>query len=379
MGLIKDKIYYTYEDVTIMPNVISNIEHRTECIPFDEEGMLPLFTAPMNTVVNNENFEKFEHNHINAILPRTEPLEKRIEYSVNGKWAAYSLNEFSEVFCNAENKLSSDDKIKALIDVANGHMKKIFELADKSKEIYGESLQLMGGNIANPETYKLYLEHGFWGVRCGIGGGCGCITSSNTSIHYPIASLLLEIHEIKEKMVENGFRKERLTKVIADGGVRNYCDVIKAVGALGADYVMIGSVFAKMLESAAPKTANSDEWLKLPLYTELEDLTDFRLENTGWRAKYNGKEIYLGDIKATFYGMASREGQIAINGAKTKTSEGIKKTLEVEYTMSGWTNNLIDYLCSAMSYTNCHNIKDFNPNNVDSIIISPKAQKSINK
>ena len=125
--------------------------------------------------------------------------------------------------------------------------------------------------------------------------------------------------------------------------VRNYCDVIKAVGALGADYVMVGSVFAKMAESAAPK--------------EEKD----------------------GEIYAIFYGMASRQGQIALSGAKTKTSEGIMKHLKVEYTMEGWTNNLIDYLRSAMSYTNCHNIKEFNPNNVDSIIISLEAQKSINK
>ena len=66
MGLIKDKIYYTYEDVTIMPNVISLIEHRSECIPLDEEGMLPLFTAPMNTVVNSKNFGMFEDEMIQS-------------------------------------------------------------------------------------------------------------------------------------------------------------------------------------------------------------------------------------------------------------------------------------------------------------------------
>ena len=77
--------------------------------------------------------------------------------------------------------------------------------------------------------------------------------------------------------------------------------------------------------------------------------------------------------------MASRQGQIALNGAKVKTSEGIMKQLKVEYTMEGWIKNFIDYLRSAMSYTNCHNIKEFNPDNVDGIIISQEAQKSINK
>lgn len=341
MTLIKDKIYYTYNDVTIVPTVVSDIKHRSECEPWNEDGMLPLFTAPMDTVVSESNFNLFEENHINAILPRTAPLDTRKFYSTNGKWAAYSLNEFSEVFCNEDNKLPTTHKLKALIDVANGHMSIIFELADKSKKIYGDDLLLMGGNIANPRTYEEYARHGFWGVRCGIGGGCGCITSSNLGIHYPIASLLTEIYRIKKEIVDD---YKNLPYIIADGGIRNYSDIIKAVGILGADYVMVGSVFAKMLESAAPKDNNEN-----------------------------------GELVATFYGMASKQGQIALNGAKTKTSEGIMKQLKVEYTMEGWIKNFIDYLRSAMSYTNCHNIKEFNPDNVDGIIISQEAQKSINK
>lgn len=340
MGLIDNRVYYTYNDVTIVPTVVSDIKHRSECEPWNEEGMLPLFTAPMDTVVSESNFNLFEENHINAILPRTAPLDTRKFYSTKGKWAAYSLNEFSEVFCNEDDKLPTTHKLKALIDVANGHMKIIFDLADKAKKIYGDDLLLMGGNIANPKTYEEYARHGFWGVRCGIGGGCGCITSSNLGIHYPIASLLTEIYRIKKEIVDD---YKNLPYIIADGGIRNYSDIIKAVGILGADYVMIGSVFAKMAESAAPK-----------------------------------QEID-GESFATFYGMASREGQIAMNGEKTKTSEGVKKLLKVEYTMEGWTRNFIDYLRSAMSYTNCHNIKEFNLDNVDGIIISQEAQKSINK
>ena len=52
MGLINEKVCYTYEDLTIKPCVVSNINHRIECVPFDKDGMLPLFAAPMDTVVN---------------------------------------------------------------------------------------------------------------------------------------------------------------------------------------------------------------------------------------------------------------------------------------------------------------------------------------
>ena len=374
MGLIKDKIYYTYEDVTIMPNVISNIEHRAECIPLDEEGMLPLFTAPMDTVVNSKNFGMFEDEMIHAILPRTESLTVRVENSIKGRWSAYSLNEFEKIFCDEKKILEYNGKIKALIDVANGHMKKIIDLVRATRNIYGNDVIIMAGNIANPSTYEEYAKVGIDYVRCSIGTGKCCISSSQLGVHVPMATLIDDIVTVK-KTIENKY--EKLPKIIADGGIRNYRDIIKAL-ALGADYVMIGSVFAKMLESAAPKTANSDEWLKLPLYTELEDLTDFRLENTGWRAKYNGKEIYLGDIKATFYGMASREGQIALNGAKTKTSEGIKKTLPVLYTMHGWSINFMDYLRSAMSYVGVKTLGDFKKYSTV-IINSQNAVSAVNK
>ena len=96
------------------------------------------------------------------------------------------------------------------------------------------------------------------------------------------------------------------------------------------------------------------------------------------RAKYNCKEIYLGDIKATFYGMASREGQIALNGAKTKTSEGIKKTLPVLYTMHGWSTNFMDYLRSAMSYLGVKDLNGFR-DYANVIINSQNAVSAVNK
>ena len=338
MGLIENRTYYTYNDVTIVPSVVSNIKHRSECEPWDNDGMLPLFTAPMDTVISEDNFRLFEENHINAILPRTAPLDTRKFYSTKGRWAAYSLKEFSDVFCNEDDKLSTTHKLKGLIDVANGHMQVIFDLADKAKSIYGDDLLLMGGNIANPNTYEEYARHGFWGVRCSVGTGCGCLSTSNTGIHMPIASLINDIAKIK-KEISDDYRC--LPYIIADGGIRNYSDIIKSL-ALGSDYVMVGSVFAKMLESAAPKDKNEN-----------------------------------GELVATFYGMASRQGQIALNGAKTKTSEGLMKQLKVEYTMEGWTKNFIDYLRSAMSYVGVKELHGFR--NAKLIVNSENAIKAVNK
>ena len=76
--------------------------------------------------------------------------------------------------------------------------------------------------------------------------------------------------------------------------------------------------------------------------------------------------------------MASKQGQEAINGKKTKTSEGVKKTLPVEYTMNGWVTNFTDYLRSAMSYTGFRSLENFK-NFTKLVINSQNAVNAVNK
>ena len=40
---------------------------------------------------------------------------------------------------------------------------------------------------------------------------------------------------------------------------------------------------------------------------------------------------------------------------------------------------MVAYMQSAMSYTNCFYLEEFNPENVDGIIISNQTKESINK
>ena len=376
MALVKDKTYYTYNDVTIMPCIVSDIKHRNECKPFDANQHLPLFTAPMDTVVNGKNFDLFEKNNIYAILPRTEPLKIRVENAVSGRWTAFSLDEFENIFCREDSTLYIGNQMRVLIDVANGHMQRIFDLAKTAKSIWSDKIILMGGNIANPDTYAEYARAGFYAVRVGIGGGRACITSTQTAIHTPLASLIHETYEVKQKLLfskdGNGnyiYEENDLPKIIADGGIRNYSDIIKAL-ALGSDYVMVGSVFTRMLESAAPKRSETVG----EVTDEMVMSNDMKCINGQWTIGDEG----LGEIYATFYGMASREGQIALSGAKTKTSEGLKTSLRVEYTMSGWVTNFTDYLRSAMSYAGTKTL-DFFALRSKVIINSPNAVNAVNK
>ena len=68
-----------------------------------------------------------------------------------------------------------------------------------------------------------------------------------------------------------------------------------------------------------------------------------------------------------------------INGEKKKTSEGIQKIFSATTNLRKWKENMVSYMQSAMSYTNCYYIDEFNPENVDCIVISNQTKESINK
>ena len=219
--MLKTNTRYGYNDVMIQPAVVSDINHRSECNPYIEDGMLPIFTAPMSTVVDTQNYDLFYENHLFAILPRNIDWEIRKEWIYEGKWVAVSLSEFEDFICHEANFSQCPNyyHLRIVIDVANGHMEKIFKLSRIAKIIHGNRLEIMSGNIANPKTYDEYCNACIDYVRVGIGGGAGCITSSNTGIHDGIASLLNDINSYKAYRKANG---KFYTKVIADGGIRGY-------------------------------------------------------------------------------------------------------------------------------------------------------------
>lgn len=271
---------YSLCDLSIVPAIVSNIESRKECSATYSDDMLPIFTAPMDSVANEKNYQIFLDNNINPIIHRNVSLNERIRLTKErGLWCAYRLSEFETIFCdedseiydNAEiyyNENGDTTEIYALIDVANGHMSKIFELAKKAKTV-AESrhvyLCLMAGNIANPQTYKVYCDAGIDYVRCSIGTGSMCLTTANTAVSYSNASLLMEIAKVRDeykdamKVLNN--ENYTLTKVIADGGIRNFSDAVVAL-ACGADYVMIGGLFASFIDSCARLDISSGVDLK---------------------------------------------------------------------------------------------------------------------
>jgi len=79
----------------------------------------------------------------------------------------------------------------------------------------------------------------------------------------------------------------------------------------------------------------------------------------------NAKKLFNdGRIVYKYYrGMSTKESSNILEQKRIlKTGEGISKYNKVEYTLSGWTENFVDYLRTAMSYCGAYNLKEFRDN-----------------
>jgi IMP dehydrogenase/GMP reductase len=334
-------IKFDFDDILIHPTVKSSVTSRKSVNVLDENSMLPLFTAPMDTVVDLNHRAVFSDNLIYPVIPRTQTKSITAEDCRKfNSWVAISLDQFEKFFLKGKPKKTG--KYYICIDIANGHMKRLLDDAKKSKQMYGDSLVLMVGNVANPLTYMELSKAGTDFVRVGIGNGSGCSTSVHTGIGYPLASLVYDIYLLKRN------KSGKFAKVVADGGIKKYADIIKAL-ALGADYVMCGGIFNKALESAGYTYAANK---KFEGYTVPGDMVN-QYSNEVRTAFRMGSLFYK-----KFRGMSTKEVQAHL-GNDLRSSEGVTRMIQVEYSLSGWVENFIDYFSSAMSYTDCKDLKGF--------------------
>ena len=353
---------YSLQDITLIPATISNISSRSECDPYVED-MLPLFTAPMSSVINDKNWETFHNNKINTIIPRNIDLETRLNLCTK-TFCAFSLDEFETHFC-----VEISRKMWVLIDVANGHMEKLLNLCKKAKKLNGDSLIIMTGNVANPQTYIDYAFAGIDYCRMSIGSGSQC-TTANTGIFYPMGSLIINTIRVRHMCQDYNYSEEedeipeviKWPKIVADGGFNTFGDIIKAL-ALGADYVMLGKVFAKSVEACG-----EIETQTMPLNYEI--LKDGPFNE--WIRTQDISRIKFLKCYREYYGMSTKRAQLEFGKEGTKTEEGIHSLVPVMWYLDTWVTEFTDYLKSAMSYTNAKNLNGF-IGKVEYGILSPTA------
>ncbi len=335
-------IKFDFDDILITPAIKSNIKSRKSVSVVDENGMLPLFTAPMDTVTDVEHRDIFSSKGIYPIIPRTRTKDfTSADCAKAGGWVALSLDQFEKLFTQGNHK-PGPKQLNICIDIANGHMKRLADVTSKTKKVYKDKLILMVGNVANPDTYIELSKAGADFIRVGVGNGSGCSTSVHTGIGYPLASLIHDIYHEKQN------HSIKFAKIVADGGIKKYADIIKAL-VLGADYVMCGGVFNKALESAGHTYAANK---KFEGYTVPGDQVDQYSREVQTAFKM-GSFFYK-----KFRGMSTKEVQAHL-GNELRSSEGVTRMIQVEYTIAGWVDNFKDYLSSAMSYTDSRDLAGF--------------------
>ena len=124
-----------------------------------------------------------------------------------------------------------------------------------------------------------------------------------------------------------------------------------------SDYVMMGSIFNKSIESAG-----FNYLYKIKINNKMAEAL--------WRWGF--------PIKKKYRGMSTKAVQRSWGKSKLVTAEGITKYQRVEYTLEQWTENFKDYLKSAMSYTNAKTLEDF-IGKAEYIFITDAARKRFEK
>jgi IMP dehydrogenase len=236
----------TYDDVSLLPNQISEVEHRSDCdtsVNFCGIKLnVPIIASPMNTVCGGRMAKALSGLGCLGIVHRFNSIQEQLDEfkdnklnSSEYKSAAVGISEGTEI-----------DRIKALadigikifcIDIANGGSKMIERfLTQIHIVIDGYKLKIIAGNVASSETTKYLINLGVDAIRVGIGNGAMCSTSVKSGIGIGQVDAIVRALSAKDEL-------KSTVSIIADGGISTPGAMCKAI-ALGCDAVMFGRVLA---------------------------------------------------------------------------------------------------------------------------------------
>ena len=383
MGKLK-KVGYELCDVNIIQSEISYINHRSECDTMIEmcgRKVHPVIVAPMAAVTNADNYKVWLDNDFICVVPRTVPFEKRLEICTE-TFCSFSLDEAEELLKVEYLRMFLDKKFYVCVDIAQGTMRRMYDVCKKLKLVhYG--VVTMAGNVATPLAYSHYAYSGIDYIRLSIGTGSRCTTSCNVGIHYPVATLIDEIMDLKFQC--DNYRGEKGPEIIVDGGISNFDDIQKCL-ALGAFAVMNGSCFAKSEEACGEvryvipdENGNIDfeHGITKEYYDEIYN--EYLKQGAYCGDLTTTDKIYIAESKPyrEYYGMSTKRAQKECGNVCSKTSEGVVRPVLVEYPIAKWADNMNSFLASAMSYTGCKTIDEFRKDT--EVIINLSGDKSYRK
>jgi IMP dehydrogenase len=243
---------YTFDDIALVPQ-FNNISSRLEpdlstWITKDLKTEIPIIPSNMDSVIGPELARIFVNRGGVVIFHRFTSNTQIEEWAKEFKDRAFislgvpkdptDMNEI-EFVCYLKYKYNIAG---ICFDIAHGHsynmMKRIECFKSNIKDI-----RIIAGNVCTEDGYTDLVAAGADSVKVGVGPGAACSTRIVTGFGTPQFSA---IYNICQKA------KKYSIPVIADGGIRNSGDIVKALAA-GATCVMIGKMLALTNESAAIK------------------------------------------------------------------------------------------------------------------------------
>ncbi len=208
-----------------------------------------------------------------------------------------------------------------VVDSAHGHSRNVLEAVKTIKAEFAD-LQVIAGNVATAEGAEALIKAGADGIKVGVGPGSICTTRIVAGVGVPQVSAIIECARVARAMG---------IPLIADGGVKYSGDVVKAM-AVGADCVMIGSLFAGTDES--------------PGETILYQGRSYKV--------YRG----MGSLGAMREGSRDRYFQDDVFEPKKLVPEGIEGKVPYRGPVSDIVHQLIGGLRAGMGYLGCATLSE---------------------
>jgi GMP reductase len=236
---------YSYKDVVILPSYSEVRSRSSVCVqrPFGPRVFAgPAIPSNMICTINFDIARTLSENDCFYILHRFYPYDEILSWVRDNQ----SLKTISISVGVGEKdrkllKNISKDKLNLdyiTIDVAHGHHILVKEMIRFIKSIFPEVFLIVGNIGSTQAAYDLSRWGGVDAVKVGLSMGKSCTTYNCTGVGSPMFSTVKDIASL------NYF------PLIADGQVREVGDVCKALAA-GAQMVMIGSEFARCIDSPA--------------------------------------------------------------------------------------------------------------------------------
>lgn len=312
-----------FDDVLLVPQY-SDIKSREEISLSTKLGKhkfrLPIISSPMDTVTETSMaLAMFGHGGLGVIhryntskeqceLVRevAATLEETGDSNISKISAAVGT---SEGFLNRIRFLHECGVRIFCIDVAHGHHTLVESAIKDLRDVFGDSVTIMAGNVATPQAFEDLSDWGADAIRVGIGGGSICSTRIQTGHGVPTLQSVLDCRDAGD------------ADLIADGGIKTAGDIVKCLAA-GADAVMLGSVLAGSLETPGDVFESNNN---------------------------NKYKVYRG--------MASPEAQIAWRG-QARSLEGISTTVPYKGEVSNILRKLEKNIKSGLSYTGARNLQE---------------------